>query len=359
MKRNLWKRNVWKKSAVLALTAAVLAVTTACGNDASSKGTAAAAQSGNENDKKESSSTEGENVYDGVTIRIADYVSEYRLEIAYELGFFEEEFAGDGIDIEVVTIQDGPSFVDAVASNQVDFGIFGDQPIIAGFASGKNVEIIGSFSHDSKNFRLVAGQNSGIEKPADIKGKKIAISYGTTTHKMLLKLLEAEGLTEADVEVVNLGGNDARTALTGGDIDAAIFRSTQGLAAIESGGVLITDFTPYATDVQIIAANTTFAEQYPELAARFLKVVDRTVDWVNDNQEQAKEIVKNMRELTAEQAEQLYAAEDRSVGFTASDKEGLDDTAKFMYDTGLIEVQLTTDDFVDTAYLELAGLLEE
>lgn len=333
--------------------AAVLAISAAgCGQTKQEAVTHA------ETAETDSNNSEGDRDYEGVKIRVADGSSTFRLEIADELGFWDDEFADDGIIVERPLFSDGPSFVDAVASGQADVGLFGDQPLIAGYASGKDVEIIARYSYDPQNFLLVSSPDSDIRDVKDIAGKKVSVQAGTVTHKMLLQLLEKEGLTEKDVEEVYLSQNDAQTALFQGTVDAVLFRGSNGFAAVEEGGTLITDMTPYASDVQIVAASTKFCEAYPELAARFLKVVNKTAEWINENPEEAKKIVMDLRQLSEEQANQLYDSETRTVGYDKKDEEDLNATAEFLYKQGLIQKKVTTDEFVDTQYLKLAGLIE-
>lgn len=292
-------------------------------------------------------------------IRVASQpATAFRAEIADAKGFWEDEFAKDGIKVENIDISNGPAFVEAVSSNQVDLGIFGDQPLIAGNASGKKVEIIARFSHDAQNFKLVATKESGIKTAKDLKGKKVSVSAGQTTQKMLIKILKAEGIDESEIEQVFLEGADAVTSLQSGEIDAALFFGTPGVNAVANGGVEITDLRPYANDVQIIAASTEFVENNPELAARYLKVIARTAKWINDNNEEAIEIAKRERNLNDDQARQLLASEDREIGYTDEDDEALNETAQFIYDSGLVNKLLTTKDFVDTQYLKLAGFLD-
>lgn len=291
------------------------------------------------------------------TIRVADSADGVKFGIAEKLGFWEDEFSEDGIVVEGITIVDGPSFVDSVTAGEVDFGVFGDQPIISAYASGKDVEIIGRTEEDTKCFRLAANVNSGIEVPADLKGKRVAYAAGTANEKILKQILEAEGLTEDDIEGVNLPLTDAITALAAGEIDATVYSIHNGANIDKSAIVDIADYADYGKSIHIIAASTKFAEENPELTARVLKVYDRTAEWLNENEEEAIEIIQELGDYTEEQAQEVYDEVDREVGFNESDVDVLSSTAQFLYESGIIDHEVSTDDFVDTQYLESAGLL--
>lgn len=303
--------------------------------------------------------TGNKGTYEGLTLRVAmGATSTFRLETTQQLGYLEEEFEKDGISIEYIEIVNGPAFVDAVASDQVDLGLFGDQPLIAGYASGKPVEIIASFSHDDDNINLVATPESGIKTVNDLKGKTVSYAAGTTEEKTIRLILETEGISEDELTLVNLSDADAKVALESGDVDAHVFFGPIGISLLNEGYTLVTTIGEYAHDVQIVAASKNFVEAYPDIAARFLKVVDKTNQWIENNREEAVTLVADLRELDYDLANQYYDLEERKIGFTDEDKEALDLTAKFLYDSGLTDKNYTSDDFVDTTYLEKAGFLK-
>src|SRR5262249_50545769 len=74
-----------------------------------------------------------------------------------------------------------------------------------GRADGGPVKIVAVFG--GKGFmQLVVREDSGIEKPADLKGKTITVmSYQDTTFYALLGLLASAGLTQDDVNIQSVG----------------------------------------------------------------------------------------------------------------------------------------------------------
>ncbi len=56
----------------------------------------------------------------------------------------------------------------------------------------------------------------------DLKGKTIATELGTCDHFLMLKALDAAGLTEKDVKYTNLTVPDAAAAFIAGKVDAAV-----------------------------------------------------------------------------------------------------------------------------------------
>ena len=83
-------------------------------------------------------------------------------------------------------------------------GIVADGPIMVR-GNGVPVKIVCLFG--GKGFmQLVVREDSGIEKPADLKGKTITVmSYQDTTFYALLGLLASAGLTQNDVNIQSVG----------------------------------------------------------------------------------------------------------------------------------------------------------
>jgi NitT/TauT family transport system substrate-binding protein len=77
-------------------------------------------------------------------------------------------------------------------------------------------------------YRLVARRSAGIETLADLKGKRVMLPRNTSAHYYLVAMLRTAGLTEDDVQVVNLlpaqgdqtGMDQMSDALARGDVDA-------------------------------------------------------------------------------------------------------------------------------------------
>lgn len=75
---------------------------------------------------------------------------------------------------------------------------------------------------DFTNVRLVVNPAAGINTVADLKGKKIAVSVGSTSHNHMLRALSQAGLKQEDVSLVNLAPANMPPAYVAGQVDAAL-----------------------------------------------------------------------------------------------------------------------------------------
>src|SRR3977135_3686578 len=83
-------------------------------------------------------------------------------------------------------------------------GIVGDSPIVVR-GNGVPIKTVAVFG--GRGFmQLVVREDSGIEKPADLKGKTISVmSFQDTTYYALLGLLASVGLTQDDLNIQSAG----------------------------------------------------------------------------------------------------------------------------------------------------------
>lgn len=74
-----------------------------------------------------------------------------------------------------------------------------------------------------------------INSIADLKGKTVGVSINQTSHYLLMQALETAGLTDADVDLVNMTSSDAGVSFISGDLDAAVTWEPYLSNAVEQG----------------------------------------------------------------------------------------------------------------------------
>lgn len=311
---------------------------------------------GNGESAAASNSEEGEKSYDGLKINLATFSGQYTINLAYEMGFLDEEFGKDGIIFTTSQFIDGPAAMESFSAGAVDFGTFGDQPVIAGVSNGTGVEIIGCYADVSKIQYFVASGQSGIKTLEDLPGKNVAVPAGTTYHQDLLLMMDYYGYTEDDFNLTYMGVGDIVTALQTGDIDAGCIMDPQASTAVANGGSFIEDVSKYKTVVNVLVGRKEFTEKYPELTARFIQVLQKTDEWIKENPEEAAQKVADMYELDYQTTLDTLNKTDLHLDLDEADIVSLNQTAQFIYDQSMVENLLTDKDFVNLSYLEAAGI---
>jgi sulfonate transport system substrate-binding protein len=201
-----------------ALAVAALAITalTAAGCSSSSSSSSAGA-SGGTADPASTRSAGGTASLSGVTLNVGDQKGTGAEAVLQAAGLLKTlPFKVNWSDFT-----SGPTMVQAMSTGAVDIGGVGDAPPVFAASGGENIEIVGAReTPDGDADAIVVPKNSPIHSIAQLKGKKIAVSFGSSDDYELLSVLTKNGLTTKDVTLVNLQPAPGLAAFTSGAIDA-------------------------------------------------------------------------------------------------------------------------------------------
>ena len=180
--------------------------------------------------------------------------------------YFYDRFLPAGTTVEIIPFESPTDGKDAVVSGTVDFGTFGIAAGILGAAVHQPVVVIGS--ECNKGMAIVAGKNSGIDKLADLKGKRVAIWPGSTQEVFVLERLRMEGMSVRDITPVRVSFSEMHAALARGDVDAYVGAEPGPGLSIASGVGKIVEY-PYSTPMgslnMILATSRDMADKKPDL----------------------------------------------------------------------------------------------
>jgi taurine transport system substrate-binding protein len=169
----------------------------------------------------------------------------------------------------------GPAVVAAMASGDVQIGNLGSSPLAA--ATSKNLPLVAFIvtSQIQSSEALVVRNGSGINKPEDLIGKKIAVPFVSTSHYSLLGALKHWNIDQKQVTILNLTPLQITAAWKRGDIDGA-FTWSPALGEIRKTGKILTDAGQVSQwgspTFEVWVARKDFAEKHPEVIASFAKV---------------------------------------------------------------------------------------
>jgi NitT/TauT family transport system substrate-binding protein len=167
-------------------------------------------------------------------------------------------------------------------------GIVADGPIMVR-GNGVPVKIVCVFG--GKGFmQLVVREDSGIAKPADLKGKTITVmSYQDTTFYALLGLLASAGLTQNDVNIQSVGPTGVWQFVAEGK-SVGMAGVPDWIPPVQAAGVKVRvipteDFFPHMA--QGIAASDDIIKQKPEMIRKFVRAALRGMKDIMDNPDKA------------------------------------------------------------------------
>ncbi len=209
------------------------------------------------------------------------------IRLAQGKGYFKEA----GLDVEFQIGRGGVDVAKQVGAGNAPLGgIVADAPIMVR-GNGVPVKIVAVFG--GKGFmQLVVREDSGIEKPADLKGKTITtMSYQDTTFYALLGLMASAGLTQNDVNVQQVGPVGVWQFVAEG--------KSQGMAGVPdwippimATGVKVKvipteEFFPHMA--QAIAVSDQVIKEKPQMVQKFVTAAMRGMKDIMDNPDKSAE----------------------------------------------------------------------
>lgn len=157
-------------------------------------------------------------------------------------------------------------------------------------ANGAAIKTIGVFSQPEWA-AVVVPSDSTISDVAQLQGAKIAATKGTDPYFFLLRALNEAGLSETDVEIINLQHADGQAALSRGDVDAwAGLDPIMATAEVNDGVKLIyrnIDFNSYG----VLNAREKFLDESPELVDQVLACYEEARAWIKANPVDAAQLL--------------------------------------------------------------------
>jgi NitT/TauT family transport system substrate-binding protein len=207
--------------------------------------------------------------------------------IARDKGFFKEE----GVDVELVIMEDTPIKMGALMAGQIDLvaSTVDEFPIY--MKPGKMLHYVLAVDNSKGGDGVVA--NKDITSIAGLKGKKVAFEQGSVSQFFLNALLKDNGMTEADIEPVNMAATDAGVAFAAKQVDAAVTWEpalSQG-AKSEHGHMLLTSADKPGLITDVVATTAETAVEKKDDIAAFVRAWYKAVDYSKSNPDDANAIM--------------------------------------------------------------------
>lgn len=196
--------------------------------------------------------------------------------VAKELGYIDEELGKLGFEVEYSGFTNGVAVNEGITADEVDLSTLGDVPTAVGIANDIGLTWIGVGL--TYNNAIVVPENSDIQTPEDLEGKRVAFGVGTTYQYLWESVVKEFGIDASKVEVLNLNKSDAISALNSGNADAVVLGENQAKVLETDGTVRIllnTEDYPQWAPQDMIVGRTDFLKENPEVGVALHKALIR------------------------------------------------------------------------------------
>ena len=303
-----------------------------------------------------------------VTIAYQDMLDPYR--VSQEAKDLEK---ATGYKINWKQFGGGGEVIKAMASGGVQIGEVGSAGIAAAVSRGEPYELFWILDDIGDAEALVAKNGSGINSVKDLKGKKIAMPFNSTTHFHTIVALEQAGIDPKDVQILNMRPPEVRAAWQRGDIQATWIWDPVLSEVKKDGKVILTSgklsaetgkatFDGYIVNRDWAKANRDFMVKFVKvLAAADAKYRDNKAKWTADSP-QVKAVAKwtkaDAKDVPAAMALYRFPTLEEQMSATwlgGGAAKALTDTAVFLKEQGRVqEVKPNYSAFVTTTYVQKA-----
>jgi sulfonate transport system substrate-binding protein len=266
----------------------------------------------------------------------------------------EAEFAKDNITIEWVESAGSNKALEYLQKNTVDFGSAAGAAALLARIAGSPVKAIYVFSRPEWT-ALVVPANSTLQSVADLKGKKVAVTFGTDPHVFLLRAMSDAGLTDKDVTLVPLQHADGRAAMEKGDVDA--WAGLDPLMAqselVAHSRLLFRD--PYLNTYGTLDVREDFMAAHADLIQRVLKVYDQARIWALQNPDALRAALMQAAKIDqAVAARQLERTDLRNSAIGQAQQRTIQAAGEALQRAGIIaasvDVAKTVNDLIDRRF---------
>lgn len=209
-------------------------------------------------------------------------------------GWLEQELKGT--TVTWVYSAGSSNALNFLQSNAVDLGSTAGSAALLSRANGNPIKTVYIYEQPEWT-AMVVGKDSPIREPKELKGKKVAAQKGTDPYFFLLRTLQFWGMSQADIEYVNLPHADGRTALERGTVDAwAGLDPHMAASELQAGSKLIyrnKDFNTYG----FLNGREEFLKKYPATTQTIIRLYEKAKQWILDNPAEAAQILADEAKL--------------------------------------------------------------
>ena len=218
--------------------------------------------------------------------------------IAKEKGYFAKE----GLDVTLKEYGSGKKAMRALFAGEVDISTVSDMPVVFNGFKRDDFCVFATFTHAYSFVKIIARKDRGVRAGADLKGKKVGASRGTSGHFYLRAFLIHNRLLISEVEMIDIRTFDLADALKNHEVDAISVWQPYAQEAMKMSGdnaIELPGGDIYSATFNF-AAMKDYAKEHPRALKKFLRAIDRADTFIKGNREEAQGIIIEVFKLDKE-----------------------------------------------------------
>ena len=193
-----------------------------------------------------------------------------------------------------------------------------------------------------------------------MKGKKVAATLGQCNQLLLEKALEKAGLTDKDIQLVNMNPDDAGAAFAAGKVDVAVTWEPwiTKVSGEKKGHVIFSSKDTPNLILDVLAISSKTAKDKTAETKAFLKGMNRGYDFVQKHGDEASAIAAKALEQNPEEVKamlpkvNLYSGKENVAVMAGPAPKASAQVAKFFKDQKVNETLVDVTKLYDPSFLK-------
>jgi NitT/TauT family transport system substrate-binding protein len=211
--------------------------------------------------------------------------------LADSMGLWKKE----GLDVEFIKFQTGLELFQAMSGGSID--VLSTGAVLSNFPARGQGKVFLINDVEFATAQLWVHPDMGVNSIADLKGKKISTTTGTTAHVFLDNALRANGVDPKDVQLVNQRMPDAVTAFISKAVPAVALWvpfniSIRNRVPTAKKLVDASAYYPKSAIVSGWAARNDYYDKNKEVLSRVIRVWTQANDYMIKQPDQALDILQ-------------------------------------------------------------------
>jgi sulfonate transport system substrate-binding protein len=199
----------------------------------------------------------------------------------------EPRLAKLGVTVSWFEFSSGPPMLEALNADGIDFGATGDMPPIFAQAAGTDLVYVASQPSPGRSSAILVRRDGPIHTLADLKGRSVAFTKGSSAHNVVVQALRHAGLFWADIKPVQLAPADASAAFRQGAVEAwSIWDPFYAIAERDPGTRVLADATGFAPSNSFYLASRALVRDHETLVRETIAEIALITHEIETNQQE-------------------------------------------------------------------------
>ena len=258
--------------------------------------------------------------------------------VALEKGFFADE----GLNVTIVDkYPSGKRALLGLLEGEVTLAPTSEVPIVFRSFERDDFAVVATIGSSDNEPKIVARRDTGIEKPADLRGKRLATQRASAVHYFLHLFLLRHGIAESDVELCYFKAEELPPALAAGRIDAFSMREpfvSEARRLLGAEAIVFCEPGLYVKTFNLVVRKQAVSER-PEAIRRVLRALVRAEQFARKHAEEAIGIVARRLQVDRVSLGNTWTELDLRISLGQQLLGALEDEARWALGSGFVEGQ--------------------